>query len=202
MRICLTGGIASGKSTVAKMFADCGAVIVDADQAAREVVEPGSRSWCQLKGLLGEIYFHGDGQLDRRKLRQRIISDEDCRRQVNAILHPAIMATMEKWRQYWIRQTPQAIIIFDIPLLYESKLAQRCDSVVLVYVPRELQIQRLMARDAVSREEAECSLGMQLAIEDKKGWADIVIDNSGILEHTRRQVESVWQKLNDAIEPA
>ena len=195
MRICLTGGIASGKSTVAKMFADCGAIILDADQAARDVVEPGSPNWRRLREFLGQAYFHADGRLNRRKLRQRIITDEACRLQVNAILHPAIMAEMERWRQDRLRQSPHQIIIFDIPLLFEAKLADRCDTILLVHVPREMQIQRLMARDGVSREEAESSLGMQLPIEEKRRWADIVIDNSGTLEQTRRRVEVVWREL-------
>ena len=195
MRICLTGGIASGKSTVAKIFADCGAIILDADRAAREVVEPGSPGWRQLQEFLGETYFHADGRLDRRKLRQRIITDEVCRLGVNAILHPAIMAVMEKQHQYWLQQSPRHTILFDIPLLFEAKLAHRCDTILLVYVTREVQIERLMERDAVSREEAECSLGMQLPIEEKKRWADTVIDNSGTVEQTRRQVEEVWREL-------
>jgi dephospho-CoA kinase len=195
MRICLTGGIASGKSTVARMLADLGAIIVDADEAARHAVQPGSPGWHQLRDLLGGGFFRADGQLDRRKLRQRIINDETCRLQVNAILHPAIMATMDAQRQYWLQHRPEIPVILDIPLLFESKLAERCDAILLVYVPREVQIQRLMARDGVPRNEAERSLGMQLPIAEKRQRADIVIDNSNTLEDTQRQVGYVWREL-------
>jgi dephospho-CoA kinase len=195
MRICLTGGIASGKSTVARMLADLGAVIVDADEAARHAVQPGSPGWHQLQDLLGESFFRADGQLDRRKLRQRIIQDETCRLQVNAILHPAIMASMEAQQQYWQQNRPETPVILDIPLLFESKLAQRCDIVLLVYVPQEVQVQRLMARDGVPREEAERSLDMQIPIEEKKSLADIVIDNSNTLEDTQRQAGEVWRRI-------
>jgi len=195
MRICLTGGIASGKSTVARMLADLGAIIVDADEAARHAVQPGSPGWHQLRDLLGGSFFRPDGQLDRRKLRQCIIDDETLRLQVNAILHPAIMASMEAQHQYWQQQRPGTQVILDIPLLFESKLAQRCDTILLVYVPQEVQVQRLMARDGVPRDEAERSLDMQIAIEDKRQWADIIIDNSNALEDTQRQVAAIWRKL-------
>ncbi len=195
MRICLTGGIASGKSTVARMLADLGAIIVDADEAARHAVQPESPGWHQLRDLLGGDFFRDDGQLDRRKLRQRIIDDETCRLQVNAILHPAIMAAMDAQHQYWRQHRPETPVILDIPLLFESKSAQRCDTIVLVYVRQEVQVQRLMARDGVPRAEAERSLGMQLPIEDKRQWADIVIDNSNTLEDTQRRVDDVWREL-------
>ncbi|HBD10490.1 MAG TPA: dephospho-CoA kinase [Syntrophobacteraceae bacterium] len=195
MRTCLTGGIASGKSTVARMLADFGAIIVDADEAARHPVQPGSPGWHQLRDLLGGDFFHADGQLDRRKLRQRIIGDEACRLQVNAILHPAIMASMDAQRQYWREHRPGIPVVLDIPLLFESKLTRHCDMVILVYVPREVQVQRLMARDGVPRDEAQRSLGMQLPIEEKRQWADVVIDNSHTLEDTQRQVSDVWREI-------
>ncbi len=195
MRICLTGGIASGKSTVARMFSDLGAIIIDADQAARQAVTPGSSGWNQLRELLGDDYFHTDGELDRRRLRRRIIADDTCRLKVNSILHPAIMAAMDTQHQHWRKHRPEIPVILDIPLLFESKLAQRCDTILLVYLPPELQVQRLMARDGVSREEAERSLTMQLPIEDKRQWADVIIDNSKTLEETQRQVQEVWADL-------
>jgi dephospho-CoA kinase len=202
MRICLTGGIASGKSTVAKMLAEHGAILVDADQAAREAVEPGSPAWRQLQELLGESFFRADGRLDRRKLRQRIIHDPACRLQVNAIVHPAVLEAMEKRSQSCLQRNPQHIIIVDIPLLFETRLARRCDTILVVYVPRAVQIQRLMARDGVTREEAESSLAMQLPLEDKKQWADLVIDNSGTVEQTRSRVEEVWRELTSGREHA
>jgi dephospho-CoA kinase len=195
MRICLTGGIASGKSTVARMFAELGAIILDADQAARAVVRPGLPCWRRLRQLLGREYFSADGVLDRRRLRLRIIADQDCRFRVNQILHPAILAAMEEQFRYWQQHRPRHPIIFDIPLLFETHQAHRFDAIILAYVPREVQIQRLMARDGVSRQEAEHSLTMQAPIEEKKQLAHRIVDNSGDLEQTRRQVAAIWQEL-------
>jgi dephospho-CoA kinase len=194
-RIALTGGIASGKSTVAQMFADMGALILDADKAAREVVRPSSPCWRKLKELLGEDYFTADGQLKRREVRDLIIRDDRYRNQVNAILHPAINEAMEsEWEKARTSQ-PGRPVIFDIPLLFEVHLEGRFDTVILAYVPPEVQIERLAARDGVSRPNAERALTMQLPIESKKARSHFIIDNSLDLANTRRQVEAVWRKL-------
>jgi dephospho-CoA kinase len=200
MRICLTGGIASGKSTVAHMFAELGAVILDADQMARAVVRVGSPCWQRLKDFLGDAFFAADGELDRRKLRLRIIADDDSRAGVNLILHPAIMAAMEQQFQHWRQLHPHQPIIFDVPLLFEAQMAHHFDTIILAYVPAEVQIERLMVRDGVSRQEAEQSLAMQLPIEQKKQWAHKVVDNTGDLENTRQQVVSIWQELSSGLE--
>jgi dephospho-CoA kinase len=177
------------------MLAELGAIIIDADQAAREVVRPGTYSWSQLRDLLGAAYFNAANELDRRKLRQRIISDEPCRLQVNAILHPAIMAFMNEQFQQRHQLHPENPAIFDIPLVFEAGLAQHFDIIILVFIPKDLQIQRLMERDGVAREEAEQSLAMQLSLEQKKAWAHKIVDNSGDLENTRRQVVAIWREL-------
>jgi dephospho-CoA kinase len=199
MRICLTGGIASGKSTVARMFAELGAIILDADQAAREVVRVGSPCWQRLKDFLGDAYFSADGELDRRKLRLRIVADEASRARVNLILHPAIMAAMEQQFHRWRRLHPHQPIIFDVPLVFEARMARDFDTIILAYVPAKVQIERLMARDGISRQEAEQSLAMQLPIEQKKRRAHIVVDNTGDLENTRQQVMSIWQELSSGL---
>jgi len=195
-RICLTGGIASGKSTVARMFADLGAIILDADQAARDVVRPGAPCWRQLMDLLGPDYFDEQGQLKRRLLRQRIILDQQCRSEVNTIMHPVIMAVMHEQSEYWRQADPARPVIFEIPLVFEANLASHFDTIILVFVPRALQIERLMRRDNLSREEAEQSLGMQLPLEEKRKYAHRIVDNSVDLEHTRRQVEALWKELS------
>ena len=194
-RICLTGGIASGKSTVARMFADLGAIILDADQAARDVVRPGAPCWRQLMDLLGPDYFDEQGQLKRRLLRQRIILDEQCRSAVNTIMHPVIMAAMHEQSENWRQADPARPVIFEIPLVFEANLASHFDTIILVFVPRALQIERLMRRDNLSREEAEQSLGMQLPLEEKRKYAHRIVDNSVDLEHTRLQVEALWKEL-------
>jgi dephospho-CoA kinase len=200
-QICVTGGIASGKSTVAKMFADFGAIILDADQAARDVVRPGTPCWKQLMNLLGLDYFDEQGQLKRRLVRQRIIADQQCRSEVNTIMHPAIMAALREQSEYWRRTDPARPVIFEIPLVFEANLAAHFDCIVLVFVPRVIQIERLMERDNLSREEAEQSLSMQLPIEEKRKYAHRIVDNSVDLEHTRRQVEALWKEFSLPTEP-
>ena len=177
------------------MFADLGAVIVDADQAARDVVEVGSPCWHALRDLLGPDYFESDGRLKRREIRDCIIRDEDCRSKVNAILHPAIIQAMESRWEESRKADPPKTVIFDIPLLFESSLADRFDTVILVYVPASVQAARLMDRDGLTASEAERTLTMQMDIEVKRGLAHVVLDNSGSLEMTRRQVEAVWESI-------
>ena len=192
-KIALTGGIATGKSTVASILAELGALILDADKVARDVVQPGTACWQKLRDLLGPDYFEPDSTLKRRMLRECIIRDHTCRSRVNAILHPAIVAAMEReWEKSKALQ-PDRPVVFDIPLLYEAHLAPGFDIVILAYTPRQIQIQRLMARDKLTWEEAEKTLSMQLPIDLKKEKAQVVIDNSRDLEDTRRQVRALWE---------
>jgi dephospho-CoA kinase len=195
-RIALTGGIATGKSTVAKAFAELGATILDADKVAREVVQPGTLCWRKLRDVLGPAYFEENGALRRRELRDKIIHDRQCRLSVNAILHPSILQEMDrKWRT---RQSlrPRQIVIFDLPLLFEADLLDRFETIILVYASREIQLQRLMQRDSLSLAEAEETLTMQLPIELKRAKSHLVIDNSRDLSHTHQQIRAVWDKLN------
>jgi dephospho-CoA kinase len=177
------------------MFADLGAVIVDADQAARHVVAVGSSCWHELRDLLGPHYFEPDGRLKRREIRECIVRDADCRTKVNAILHPAIIRAMEsRWEENQ-NAAPPKTVIFDIPLLFESGLSDRFDTIILVYVPAHVQAARLMDRDGLTASEAERTLTMQMDIEVKRGLAHVVLDNGGSLEMTRRQVEAVWASI-------
>lgn len=196
IRIALTGGIATGKSTVAHMFEELGAVILDADQVARQVVQPGHDCWRHLFDLLGRDCFDEDGQLKRRELRERIVGNEHLRSQINAILHPSIMASMEaEWNELQVGSDSPHIVLFDIPLLFEGHLQERFDRVILVYTPRQVQIERLMSRDGLSTAEAENTLSMQLPIESKKALSHVIIDNSGDIDSTRRQVTAIWEEL-------
>lgn len=194
-RIALTGGIASGKSTVAALFRELGAVIIDADLIARRVVQAKTPCWQKLREYLGPDYFDEDGQLKRRKLRERVVREPSCRRQVNSIVHPFVLEAMQEEWSALKENHPQTIILFDIPLLFEIGMAERFQAVVLVYAPRERQIERLMARDGITRAEAEQSLAMQLPIESKRAKSQYIIDNSGDSENTRKQVKAVWQQL-------
>lgn len=193
LRIALTGGIASGKSTVARMFQEKGAVVLDADEAARRAVQPGQPAWKKLQAILDASYFDAaTGELNRRKLREDIIRDATLRAQVNAAVHPSVMESMEAaWRDVSARE-PHRIVLFDIPLLYEAGLQDAFDCVILVYADPEKQVERLCRRDGVSPKEARETLTMQWPIAWKKQRAHLVIDNSGDMEDTRRQVEALW----------
>ena len=153
-RVALTGGIATGKTTVANKFRELGAIILDADEYARRVVEPGTDSCSALLKLIGAQYFNRDGTLKRRKLRRRIIEEPALRERINSILHPYIMGEM---RAEWEKQKKlhrQAVVIFDIPLLFEGGFDKEFDLIILVYSTPEVQIQRLIHRDKLSPAEA------------------------------------------------
>ncbi len=169
---------------------------MDADQTARKVVQPGTPCWQKLRDYLGPAYFDENGALRRRKLREEIIRNRQCRLTVNAILHPAILEEMDREWRTLSRRRPEQMVIFDIPLLFEGDLGDRFDAIILVYTSREIQINRLMERDGISREEAEETLTMQLPIETKRTASHLVIDNSRDLAHTRRQVQAAWDKLS------
>lgn len=194
-KIALTGGIATGKSTVARLLGERGALILDADEVARQIVEPGKPCWESLRSLLGPDYFEPEGTIKRRKLRDGIIENSQLRLQVNAILHPSIISGMESEWNKATRANPTRPVVFDIPLLFEAGLAGRFDLVILVYTPPQIQVHRLMKRDGVSREEAEKTLAMQLPIDSKKPLAHIVVDNSRTPEATRRQVNELFLQL-------
>ncbi len=195
----LTGGIASGKSTVARIFRDLGAHVIDADELAREVVKPGSDGWREVVKTFGREYLLPDGSLDRKKLAKRIFSCPEDKARLEAIIHPRILDLRQKLTQEILERHPRAIIVFEVPLLIEKGLQDRMDRVVVVWVPRELQIKRLMERDGLSLKEAEERLKNQLPIDEKIKYAHYVIDNSGPLHETRRQVESVYRELEALI---
>jgi dephospho-CoA kinase len=194
-KIALTGGIATGKSTVAKLFAELGAVILDADVAAREVVCPGTPTYATLRSFLGPDHFDSDGTLNRAFLRRRIVREPELRERINAIMHPAIIESLDRAREAHLREEPSRPVLFDIPLLFEIGMAERFDVVILAYSTPEVQLRRLMERDGLSRSEAEKTRAMQPPIDSKRAACHVVIDNSFDLATTRRQVEAVWKDL-------
>lgn len=175
LRIGLTGGIASGKSTVAELFAARGAAVLDTDVIAREVVVPGSHALAALVAHQGGGILDERGELDRAELRRRIFADAETRRDVESILHPAILSELE--RQAAV--TPGPYQVFVIPLLVEAGLEHVVDRVLVVDCPEEEQIRRLMARDGASREDARHMLDAQATRERRLAAADDVIDNGG-----------------------
>ena len=194
MVIGLTGGIASGKSTVAGMFADLGAVIIDADKIARDVVDPGQEGLHSIVQHFGEEVLDQEGRLDRKKMGGLVFSNEEARKMLNSLLHPLIRSRMEQEKQKALLLHPP-LIILDIPLLYESNWQKRLEKVIVVYVPESLQVQRLMSRNCLTLEEATQRIKAQMPIEEKKQRADFLIDNSGTTEKTKEQVALLFRRL-------
>ncbi len=175
LRIGLTGGIASGKTTVGNLFAARGATVSDTDVIAREVVEPGRPALGSLVRALGEGIVGADGRLDRAELRRRLFEDAALRREVESILHPAIIAELERQAL----AAPGPYQVFVIPLLVENRFLSIVDRVLVVDCPEEEQVRRLMARDGETRESAERILAAQATRDQRLAAADDVIDNGG-----------------------
>ncbi|SFM43633.1 dephospho-CoA kinase [Thermodesulforhabdus norvegica] len=200
-RIALTGGIASGKSTVSSMLKELGCEIIDADQIAREIIQPGTNCWKRLRELLGPAAFSENGSLKRMELRMKIAKDPELRKRINAITHPYIIESMEEtWRKH-ITSHPERIVIFDIPLLFESRRSDSFNFIIVVYVPPEVQIARLIKRDRISYDEAAKMIDMQIPINEKARRADWIIDNSGSFEQTKKQVHQLWEHLKTIWSP-
>lgn len=191
----LTGGIATGKSTVSEMLRRRGARLIDADQIARAVVEPGQKGNEQVRRRFGEQVFHPDGSLNRKALGAIVFRDKSARQDLNRLLHPLIMQRMKEEKEHWEKNDPNQVVILDIPLLIEEDLTSLVDQVILVYVSESIQLKRLMNRDQINETEAKQKIAAQMPIETKKTFADVVIDNSGSLTNTERQVDELWGKL-------
>ncbi|CQR48102.1 Dephospho-CoA kinase [Paraliobacillus sp. PM-2] len=190
----LTGGIASGKSTVSNMLRKRGIPIIDADRIAKEAVEPNQKAYRQIVATFGASILQKDGQLDRKKLGNIVFANECKRQQLNEIVHPQVRKVMLDKRDQLIKQK-QPIIVLDIPLLFESNLEDLVDLVIVVYSHPDIQLERLMKRNQLSREEAQKRIHSQLSIRKKAELADLVIDNNGSIEDTKEQCEKIMNKL-------
>jgi dephospho-CoA kinase len=190
----LTGGIACGKSTVARIFRDLGAPVIDADQVAREVVAPGQPALEEIVKTFGREVLLADGQLDRKKLGEIVFSDAEKRRQLNAITHPRIGQAVQA-RLAALRETGVEAAIYEAALIVENKLHQGMDGLVVVAVDEQTQIERTMKRDELTREQALARVRAQAPLSDKVAVADWVIDTSGIIPETRKKVERVWEEI-------
>ncbi len=189
-RVALTGGIASGKTTVANLFAALGVPLIDTDVIARQVVEPGQPALADVVKAFGPGVLDAGGHLDRRRMRELIFADPSARQRLEAILHPAIRAEME--RQSREANGPYQVLV--IPLLTEGKRRDHVDRVLLVDVPEELQIERLMRRDGVTREQAAASLKAQATRAERLAMADDVVRNTGRVDDLREQVAELHAK--------
>lgn len=186
----LTGGIASGKSTVSNWLLSQGYPVVDADIAARKVVEPGMPALEKIRKAFGDDVLLPDGTLDRKRLGSIIFANEEKRQTLNAIVHPAV--------REWMRQETErafgegaSIVIMDIPLLFESKLTHMVEETILVYVTKETQLKRLMERDRYMEADALARIHAQMPIDEKKELADYIVDNNGPISETIEQMKQI-----------
>lgn len=192
MNIGLTGGIATGKSTVSQMLVERGAALIDADVVARMIMEPGHPVLEAVTERFGSSMLLPDGRLDRKRLGGIVFSDPMERKALEDITHPAIRLEMKAELDRLEKQDPHRLVVADIPLLFESRLEELYEKIMVVYVPRAIQLERLMNRDSLTREQAELRLMAQMDIEQKRKRADILIDNSQGREETERQVDEFW----------
>lgn len=195
LKVGLTGGIAVGKTTVMQTFEELGAVCFDADQIAREVVEPGTPGLEAVEAEFGRGVLAPDGSLDRAALGRIVFGDSERRARLEEILHPLIIAEQDGRIAEALARDPGAIVIVDAALMVESGSYKRFDYLVVVYCEPEVQIERLMARNGLSREEALRRIAAQMPQEEKVRLADLTIETSGSLEETRRATAAVWEEL-------
>jgi dephospho-CoA kinase len=195
LNVGLTGGIACGKSTVARLFAEKGAFHIDFDRLAHAVQEPDQPAWQQIVDYFGSEILHPDRTIDRTKLGAIVFKDKRKRAMLNSIVHPAVFGAWCCRTQEIKEIKPDAIMLSDAPLLIEEGMQPLFDLVLLVYISPEEQTDRLMERNALSREEARLRLASQMSIDAKLPFAQIVIRNQGTLEETRHIVDQVWQDL-------
>lgn len=190
----LTGGIATGKSTVADILRGLGAAVVDADALAREVTAPGSDSVREIAEALGPRCLGPDGGLDRHAVAALVFADPQSLARLNAIVHPRVRALMAE-RVATLAQAGAEVVVLDVPLLLESRERYPVDAVWVVYAPPELQVERLARRSGLTREQALARIRAQMPIEEKRRRADVVIDNTGDLDALRRQVAALYGAL-------
>lgn len=196
LTIGLTGGIASGKSTVANMLKEWNISVVDADRIAREVVNVGEEAYVRIVETFGKDILQENGEIDRAKLGTLIFQDEEKRKQLNAIVHPAVRKKMLDERDEILKKKP--VVVLDIPLLFESNLTHFVDKIIVVYVDDATQLERLMKRNGFSQEDALARIRSQMPLSEKKAYADAVIDNNGTIDQTRQQLLTIlseWDVL-------
>lgn len=192
LRVGLTGGIASGKSTVSALLAELGAVVIDADALAREVVATGTPGLAQVVAEFGDEVLTEEGDLDRAKVAEIVFSDEAARRRLEAIVHPLVF---ERIVELESAAAPGSVVVHDIPLLVESGRADTFDAVLVVDVPVDVQIDRMVRDRGMTQEEAQARVSAQSGREERRAIATHLIDNSGSLDDLRDRVQEVWNDL-------
>lgn len=191
--LALTGGIASGKSTIATALADHGAVVVDADAIVREVQSPGSTVLEAIAGEFGADVVRADGSLDRPALGARVFGRPDRLAALNALVHPAVRTESQRRFDAAFAANPDAVVVYDVPLLAEARAGDAWDLVVVAHAPVEERVRRLVSIRGLSEADARARIGSQASDEERLALADVVIDTSTTLEATRRQVDELWE---------
>ncbi len=195
LNVGLTGGIACGKSTVAQMFVNLGGHLIDFDALAHEVQSPGLPAWRDVVAEFSEAILRPDQTIDRIKLAAVVFNDPQKLQRLNEIVHPRVYDEWHRRLSQIAAENPHAIVFSDVPLLFEGGMQALFDLTILVSVTPEEQVERLMARNSLCREDAELRLSCQMPIEKKVSLADIVIVNSCRVDQTKRRVAEVWQDL-------
>jgi dephospho-CoA kinase len=191
----LTGGVASGKTAVSQVLKEEGAYIIDADQIARELVQPHQPAWKELIRAFGQEILQEDGSIHRKKLAAKVFADPEQRKLLNQILHPRIREEMGRRAKEIGQQDPEAIVVIDGPLLVELGDHRKMDKLIVVTSTRSQQLERLKDRDGANPEEALRMVSAQMPLEEKLKFADIVIRNEGSLEETKKRAREVFKVL-------
>jgi len=193
----LTGGIASGKSTVARRLVEHGAVHIDADELARRVVEPGKPALGRIIEEFGSEVLRRDGTLDRAKLGGIVFGDEAARAKLNAIVHPAVRALTAKLIERAVAEEPDAVVVYDVPLLVEASVPDdlRFDLIVVTNAPRRTQVKRLVEERGFDPIQAEARVDAQVGNTERLAVADVVIDTDGSMAHTMSQTDALWHRI-------
>lgn len=191
----LTGGIAAGKSAIAARLAALGAVVIDADQLAREAVAPGSPGLAAIRERFGDDVLGPDGALDRPALGARVFSDPEARIALNAIVHPEVRRLYREQLVRIEKDDPQAIVVYDVPLLVESRSADEFSTIVVAHAPAEQRVERLVTLRGMDRAAAQDRVDAQATDAERLAVADVVIDTSGTIAHTLEQVDALWERL-------
>lgn len=193
--IALTGGIASGKSTIAARLAEHGATVIDADAIVREVQQPGSPVLEAIAEAFGENMIAADGSLDRAALGARVFGDDEALQRLNAIVHPAVRVESQRRFDAAFSADPAAVVVYDVPLLVEARVEDPWDLVVVADAPADVRVQRMMRLRGMSEDDARRRIGAQVSDEERRAIADVVVDTSETLEHTLEQVDALWRSL-------
>ncbi|GAA1057192.1 hypothetical protein GCM10017608_07920 [Agromyces luteolus] len=194
----LTGGIASGKSTVARRLVEHGAIHLDADQLARRVVEPGSTCLQSIVDEFGQGVLRPDGTLDRQRLGELVFRDEGARARLNAIVHPAVRELSGRLIAKAEEEDPQAVVVYDVPLLVEAQVDHPFDLVVVTSAPKRAQVKRLVEERGLDPIQAEARVDAQVSDEERRAVADVVIDTGGTIAHTMSQADALWVDIERA----